>query len=410
MFIPPRHGKSVFISQYFPAWYLALHPEKRIILISYEADFAASWGRKARDVFERTKDLHRRSIREDVSSSTRWETTYGGGMTTAGIGGPITGKGADVLIIDDPIKNVEEANSRSKREKVWDWFLSTAYTRLEPGGVLILVMSRWHEDDLAGKILKEMKGGGEKWEVLRLPALAEENDPLGRKVGEALWPEKFPTSSLLVIKQTIGSYWFQALYQGNPVPEEGAIFKREWLRFYYAIPTDLEEIVISWDMAFKDASESSYVVGEVWGRKGIQYYLLDLVRGHWDFTETLRICKEIAKKWYNYSRIIIEEKANGVAVLNVLRREIPKVVGYTPTESKESRAYAVTPLWEAGNVLIPDKSIAWWVDDFITELLAFPRGEHDDQVDAMTQALLNFEKRKRIFSPVSLEGESKWLR
>ena len=174
--LPPRHGKSQLISQYFPAWYLGTFPDRRTILTSYEAGFAAGWGRRARDVLEEFgPEVFEVSVREDSSAADRWDINgHVGGMITAGVGGAITGRGADLLIIDDPVKNSEDAASKTMRDKAWEWYQSTAYTRLEPGGAIILVMTRWNEDDLAGRILKESQTGGEKWEVMNLPAIAEE--------------------------------------------------------------------------------------------------------------------------------------------------------------------------------------------------------------------------------------------
>ncbi len=173
--MPPRHGKSEFTSKYFPAWYLGTFPDRRIILTSYEAEFAKEWGRKVRDILqEHGQSYFGVSVRPDTSAANRWNLTgRAGGMVTSGVGGPITGKGADLLIIDDPVKNAEEADSETYRNRAWEWYTSTAYTRLEPGGALILIQTRWHEDDLAGRILEAMEGGGEQWHVLSLPALSE---------------------------------------------------------------------------------------------------------------------------------------------------------------------------------------------------------------------------------------------
>ena len=185
-------------------------------------------------------------------------------MVTAGVGGPITGKGADILIIDDPVKNAEEANSQTYRDKTWEWYQSTAYTRLEPKGAIILIMTRWHEDDLAGRLLKHMQNGtGEKWEVINLPAIAEENDLLGRKPGEPLWPERYDLKELNRIKDTTGSYWWSALYQQRPQPPEGGLLKRSWIKYYqpHELP-HLEELDIyqAWDLAISTKETADYTV------------------------------------------------------------------------------------------------------------------------------------------------------
>ena len=225
--LPPRHGKSELVSRFVPAWFLGNHPTKRVILAGYEHEFAASWGRKARDLLaEYGPSVFGARIHDQVAAANRWETTAGGGMTTAGVGGPITGRGADLLILDDPIKNAEEARSVSQREKVWDWYKSTAYTRLEPRGSVILVMTRWHRDDLAGRLLD---AEGDRWKVLRFPAIAEKEDQLGRQPGEALWPERYPVAKLHEIKSTIEAYWWSCLYQQSPTAEGGT----EWPDNYF---------------------------------------------------------------------------------------------------------------------------------------------------------------------------------
>jgi hypothetical protein len=228
VFMPPRSGKSQLISQFFPAWYLGWHPDNRVILTSYEADFAATWGWKARSVFEEfAPDIFGLSVRGDSSARNRWDIVeHVGGMNTAGVGGAITGKGADLFIIDDPVKNAEDANSQLKRDKAWDWYQSTAYTRLEPDASMILIMTRWHPEDLGGLLLKEMEAGGEQWDVLKFPAIAEENDLMGRKIGEPLWKERYPIELLNTIQGTVSAYWWAAMYQQSPYARTGKTFKR----------------------------------------------------------------------------------------------------------------------------------------------------------------------------------------
>jgi hypothetical protein len=221
--MPPRHGKSSLCSHYFPAWYLGNYPGLNVILASYEADFAASWGRRARDVLEEHgPPVFGVRVSRDSSAANRWEIAgHGGGMMTAGVGGPLTGKEANVIILDDPVKNDQEANSPTYREHLWEWYRATLYTRLEPGGAIILIQTRWNQDDLAGRLLQEMEDGGERWDVLRFPALAEDNNPLGREPGEPLWPQRFNKKRLQEIRRTISSYWWAALYQQRPAPAPG---------------------------------------------------------------------------------------------------------------------------------------------------------------------------------------------
>lgn len=226
--MPPRHGKSVLVSQFFPAWYLGTHPDHRVILAGYEAGFARAWGRKARDIL---LDHGRRSfgvsVRADTAAAHHWELAGRfGGMVTAGVGGPITGRGADLLIIDDPIKNAEQAMSETHREKVWQWWTSTAMTRLEPDGVAVLVQTRWHNDDLAGRI--EQQQAEEPWHIIRLAAVAEARDPLGRKPGQPLWPQRFDAGRLAQVRAAMPAYWWQSLYQQQPSGHEGALWPSDY--------------------------------------------------------------------------------------------------------------------------------------------------------------------------------------
>lgn len=790
VFIPPRHGKSELVSRYFPAWYLGLFPDKRIILASYEADFAATWGRKARNLLEEFgPSLFSVQVSAESSAASRWDLEgHEGGMVTAGVRGPITGKGANVAIIDDPVKNDQEAMSQTYRDATWDWYRATFSTRIQEDGAIILVMTRWHCllpgsdimtdmglvnieaitsrhnvltskgmqpvlatasrpyrgdviairpfgyphplrvtpehriltdagwkeardlrpgdwlvfpipqgetaieelralippppktasrattrltgakqvisrdelkklldegmtyqqiaerygrksrtfayeyaklygltppagnvlcgdpvtdpefwrivgywlaegsvtygrksspnvvrwtlgysegetvefitgvlarygirvrynqvrnhgrhclsrewssfnvscssaqlaqfprlfgegahnkrlpewavhlprpfaeqlvrgyvegdgyvsddgwvrvtsvslgmltgfqrlllrlgvtaaivagvdgryelrfpaaqapwltdqehrpivqrsmrivgdrflvrvrsveieeyegpvydiqtpagdfvahgmtvhncDDLAGRLLRAQEEGGDKWEVVRLPALAEENDPLGRAPGEALCPALFTRETLERTKIRVGSYWWNALYQQRPSPDEGGMLKRSWWKFYRQAPAAFDEIIQSWDMAFKETSTSDYVVGQVWGRKGADKYLLDQVRDRMDFPATIQAVKSLSAKWPQARAKLVEDKANGPAVIATLKREIPGLIPVEPQGSKEARVAAVSPDIEAGNVYLPDPSIAPWVQEFIEECAAFPKGAHDDQ-------------------------------
>ncbi len=230
--MPPRHGKSETISRYLPAWYLGRHPDRRVMLTSYEADFAASWGRKARIVLKQHGEpLFGVRIAARSAAASAWDIEgHSGGMVTAGVGGPLTGKGAHLLIIDDPVKNHEQAHSELLREKAWDWWRSTARTRLQRPGAVVLVMTRWHEDDLAGRLLRD---GSDDWTLLELPALADPDDALGRAPGQALCPGLgFDEDWLHDTRAELGSYWFSALYQQHPRPPEGMLFKRRDFRYW----------------------------------------------------------------------------------------------------------------------------------------------------------------------------------
>lgn len=399
VFMPPRHGKSEVCSKKFPAWYLGRNPGKEIIICSYAADLAYDFSRIARDTLrERGPELWEIKVSSDSSAVGRWGIEgKRGGCVAAGVGGPITGRGAHVGIIDDPFKNAEEAASQTIRDKVWEWYRSTFRTRLAPGGAIVLVMTRWHEDDLAGRLIAEMQAGGEQWTIIEMQAEAEEGDPLGRAIGETLWPEHgFDKAWAEATKVAVGSYFWQALYQQRPSAPEGEILKRGWWKFYKAIPADLQEVIQSWDMTFKDSDGSDFVVGGVWGRKGADKYLLDQVRGRMDFPTTLAAVKALTAKWPQARAKLVEDKANGPAVIAMLKREIPGLIPVEPQGSKMARVAAVSPEIEAGNVYLPDPSIAPWVNDFIEECAAFPNGKHDDQVDQMSQALLRFGQRRSM--------------
>jgi len=292
-------------------------------------------------------------------------------------------------IIDDPFKNDEEASSATYRDKVWKWYQSTFRTRLAPGGAIVLVMTRWHEDDLAGRLIKEMRAGGEQWVILNMPALAEENDPLGRAVGEPLWPEHgFDKPWAVSLKRTLGTYFWEALYQQHPSTPEGEILKRAWWKYYRVLPYDIQYVIQSWDMTFKDTDGTDFVVGQVWGLRGADKYLLDQVRARMDFPTTIEAVKALTRKWPQSMAIYIEDKANGPAVISTLRGKIHGIIPVEPMGSKIARVAAVSPQVEAGNVFLPDPNIAPWVQDFVEECAKFPKGAHDDQVDSMSQALL----------------------
>jgi len=390
VFMPPRHGKSTLASRTFPAWVAGSIPDTRLLLASYESDFAASWGHAARELLMTYgPEVFGTALSGDYRARNAWTATNGSSVVTSGVGGAFTGRGADIFLVDDPVKNAEAALSSTYRRKAWAWYQSTAYTRLEPGGCIILIMTRWHEDDLAGRILAETAEEG--WRVLSFPALAHEDDPLGREPGEALWPERYDVDDLARIKRNIGTFWWSALYDQTPSPPEGNIFRRDWFRYWTRLPPKLEQLQ-SWDMTFKATTDGSYVVGQVWGRSGADKFLLDQIRARMSYTETLDAVARLTDRWPDAHVKLIEDAANGPAVMSMLRRSIRGIVGVTPQGSKEARASAVSPDVEGGNVWLPDPSMPGyaWVRDFVAEWTTFPRAATDDQVDAGTQALLRW--------------------
>lgn len=405
--MPPRHGKSEIASRRFPAYAFGRNPNLSIIATSYSASLVSRMNRDVQkiidskeysEIFPGTQLVGQgqtRSKQGFLRNSDFFEIVgHNGSYRSAGVGGGITGMGGDILIIDDPLKDRVEADSVTIRDKVWDWYTSTLYTRLAPGGGIIIIQTRWHTDDLSGRLLNaEARGDGDHWRVVNFPAIAEA-DEQHRKQGEALHPERYPLEQLLKIKAAIGMRDWEALYQQHPTPDGGTIFREDWLKFW--LPKDIANgfggMVISWDMTFKEGDTNDFVVGQVWGRVGGDYFLLDQVRGRWGFTDTLEQFKLLSAKYPQATRKLVENTANGPAVIDSLKHHISGIIPVEPDGSKVARAHAVTALFEAGNVYIPDPSLFPWVREYITELTQFPSVAHDDQVDATTQALRHFGK------------------
>lgn len=510
--ISPRHGKSEFISKWFPAWHVGMYPSKRVMLASYEADFAAGWGRKARAILEEWGHLFGVQVDPASRAANRWGVLgASGGMQTAGAGGPLTGSGADCiaegsmvetidgakpiediqvgdivlgwlgqnvyrkvlatrevgerdvielstptkngvrltpdhrvlandwwvragqitdsssvrtlsgeepavihwagksrvydiqveecenfyangilvhncLIIDDPIKNAEEAYSDTIRAKLWDWWLSTAYSRIEPGGVAIVLHTRWHEDDLIGRLIQEMDNGGEAWEVINFPAIAEEHDVLGRKPGEALWPARYDEKALERIKNTIGPYWWSSLYQQRPSPLEGGMFKREWFKVIEE-PGKITKRCRYWDLAATQGG-GDYTVGALIGLNDEgDYILLDVVRGQWEPHRRDAIIQATAASDGREVMIRAEQEpgASGVAQIDAMTRRLTgyRFKGEKVTGDKVVRADAASSQAGIGRIKLLKGE---WNRAFLDEVTMFPSGKHDDQVDAFSGA------------------------
>lgn len=399
---PVRCGKSVYVDWHLPAWYLGRFPDKQVGIASHEATFAESWGAKARDTLIEFGSSFGVSVHRDIRSRSWWEIEdYGGSMRTFGIkGGGITGRGFDLLILDDLLKNAADADSEVIRDSQWEFLQGTAMSRLEPGATLIVLGARWHEDDLIGRIHRDLPG---RFRRLRMPAIAEppsvefpDPDVLGREPGEPLWPQRFPLANLERRRELSGSYFFNALYQQRPSSPEGTIFHREWWRRSNGAPLAFDQVLWSWDMSFKDTSDSSFTVGQAWGRSGADFHLLHQVRGQWDYPTMKRalVAQVTDPRWQAAaSTVLIEDKANGSAVIADLKHELAGLIPVqTGADSKVARARSVSGYVEAGNVYLPEQ--ADWVDAFIDEHAAFPRGVHDDQVDAMSQALRGLLARR----------------
>lgn len=401
--MPPRHGKSEFASKWLPTWYLGRWPDRRVILASYGASFAASWGRKTRDLLsEHGPRLYGIDLRRDNKAADEWLIEgYRGGMQTCGVGGPLTGKGADLLIIDDPVKNAEEANSEVYREKTWDWYTSTAYTRLEPGGAVILIQTRWHEDDLAGRILAKAAETGESWSVVNLPALAGDGDQLGRSPGEPLWPERYGRSDLDGIRRTIGSYQFSALYQQSPVPPEGGLFKRSWFRYYRRDGEHfrLEDRVVradrcrrfgTMDLAFSLKKEADYTVICAWAvTRQNDLILLDIHRERMEGPSLVPAARKMVER-HNLDYIGIEKVQGQVLVIGEAIRAGLTVRPLIPDVDKITRSIPAQVRMEGGQIYLPTGHPE--LETIEHELLTFPRGTHDDIVDNFAYAAAEVQR------------------
>lgn len=389
--VPPQHGKSVTITETLPAWWLGRHPERKWIIASYNSDFASSFGRKNRmKCLEYNNKIFKGfELADAPCNNTEFETTRGGGVYCAGITAGITGHPAQYIIIDDPIKSREEADSETTKDKIWAEYLSSIKTRLKPGSKLIIIQTRWVEDDLFGRVAENEVG----CEVINIPCECVDpaNDPLGRELGDPLTPELGRGKAWLrdfkvVYQSKEGSRAWAALYQGTPVADGGNLIKKEWWRYYE--PQDLPSlpyIIISVDAAFKDGDDNDFVAISVWGKRDGKFYMLDLIKQHLNFVETLDAIRYEKSQYPDTLFVLVEDKANGSAIINVLSSEMEGLVPVKPEGGKVSRANAVTPAIERGDVMLP--KYAAWVEGFIAECTAFPNGAHDDCVDSMTQAL-----------------------
>jgi predicted phage terminase large subunit-like protein len=406
VFAPPRHGKSLQVSRLFPAYYLSMFPDRWVGLASYAAELAYTHSRAARDYYV----LGKRSLRGDAAAVKHWETGGGGGFWATGVGGPATGKGFHIGIIDDPIKNAEEARSEVIREKQWDWLRSVFYSREEPGGAIILILTRWNEDDIAGRALaaeEEEEDEREGWHVVRLPAVAEEAaaerpafsmEPDWRSPGEALCPERYPIEKLRRLEQRLGPYYWAALYQQRPRPREGSLLKWAWFEIVDAVPANARRVRY-WDTAGTEGA-GDYTAGCLMSRApdGI-FYIEDLARGQWAPGRRDLEIQAVAKRDKALSpRVEIWlEQESGVAGKERTQATIKALAGWTVhaeavTGEKTFRAEPLAAQAEVGNVKVVRGT---WNHAMLTEFCEFPYGKNDDQVDAASGAL-----NKLLLEPV----------
>jgi len=392
--MPPQHGKSELCSKYLPAWYLATYPDRRVLLAGYEADFAASWGRKARDLLEEFGHLVGVRVSARSKAVHRWQIEgRDGGMSTAGVGGPLTGKGAHLLIIDDPIKNDAEARSPRIRQKHWEWWQSVASTRIRSGGLAVVIQTRWHRDDLAGRILAQAAVAGRNWKQLRLPAIAEENDPLGRQPGDALWPLAYTAETLRAIQSMRSNYYWRAMYQQSPVTDGSTEWPDTWFGpeiWFEEWPTEWRCRVVALDPSkgneAKFGDYSAFVLLQV-GPDGRFYVDADLAVRNTQtlIDQALEIHRQFSPDWFGievnqFQQLLADQMAQAA-------RQRGIVLPVYPIENRVSKVVRIrrlTPL--LGQGLLRFKSHSPGALLLVDQLREFPHGEHDDGPDALEMA------------------------
>lgn len=402
VFMPPGSAKSTYGSTLFPAWYLGNKEKAAVIAASHTSELAERFGRRTRNIVDGAafNACFGYGLSADSQAAGRWETSKGGEYFAVGVGGSVTGRRADLGIIDDPVKSREEADSETVREKVWEWYKSDFYNRLKPGASVVLIMTRWHEDDLAGRLLKDAEEGGEQWTILSLPMEAEADDPLGREIGEMLWPEWF-TPDMVANAKRDPRNWL-ALYQQKPRAEAGGEFKREWLQTYRSNVDDVAKVCNKYilvDAANQKRKTSDYTSMWVVGLGQDQnFYVLDMIRDRLNLTERTDRLFALHRKWKphgvryeQYGLMADVQHIKDVQERDNYRFPITEVAGQTP---KNDRIRRLIPSFEARRWYFPETlhktdhlgRVRELVEDFIEqELLAFPVGVHDDQMDALAR-------------------------
>ena len=396
--MPPRHTKSEFASTLLPAWMIGKHPDLKIIQSTHTTELAVRFGRKAKNIIdsEEYKKVFKTTLREDSKAAGRWETSSKGEYFAAGVGGAITGRGADLLIIDDPHSEQDALNAQAL-ERAYEWYTSGPRQRLQPGGRIVLVMTRWNQKDLTGKLLNAQKESkADQWEVIEFPAILPNGKPA--------WPEYWNIDELEGVKASLSIGKWNAQWMQNPTAEEGSIIKREWWQTWEKeqMP-QLHHVIQSYDTAFMKKESADYSAITTWGvfypseDSGPNLILLDAVKERFEFPELRRVAMEQYQYW-NPETIIIESKASGLPLTYELRKMGLPVVNFTPSRGndKHTRVNAVAPLFESGKIWAPDLKFA---EEVIEECAAFPYGDHDDLVDSMTQAVMRFRQGGFIEHP-----------
>ena len=394
LFMPPRHGKSQLTSKRFPAWHLGRNPTHEFINCSYAGSLSNDFSRDVRAVM-RDPDyatlFPKSRLDPDSQSVEHWLTTQGGGFVSAGVGGGITGKGAHILVIDDPVKNHEDADNEKTRDGVYDWYTSTAYTRLAPGGGILIIMTRWHDDDLAGRLIREMDNGGEEWEIVNYPAVAEKDEKY-RLEGQALHPERYPLEELNRIKRAVGIRDWTAMYQQNPVAEDGDYFTKGMIHYYRAgdlPPREELRFYQAWDLAIGLRQENDNTVGVTVGiDRDETLWLVDVQSGKWNSLEIIERILDTQARWK--AQIVgIERGQIKLTMGPILSKRIRERRQYEfylhelqpGRTDKVARARTIQARMQQGMVRFPKD--APWTTTLVNELLRFPHGVHDDHVDAL---------------------------
>ena len=399
--MPPRHTKSEFASYLLPAWMVGRRPKLKIIQATHTGELAIRFGRKAKNLIDSPEyqKIFETTLQEDSKAAGRWETAQGGEYFAAGVGGAITGRGADLLIIDDP-HSEQDALSENSLEQAYEWYTSGPRQRLQPGASIVLVMTRWSTKDLTAKLLRQQKEvKGDQWDVVEFPAILDH----GPKP-EPVWPQYWKLDELEKVKATLPVGKWNAQWMQRPTSEEGAIIKREWWRTYTkdTIPP-LQHVIQSYDTAYLKKETADFSAITTWGiyypneDSGANLILLDALKGRWEFPELRRRALQQYKYWQPET-VIVEAKAFGLPLLYELRQMDIPVVSFTPSKGndKHSRINAVAPLFESGMIWAPDQKFA---EEVIEECAAFPHGDHDDLVDTMTQAVMRFRQGGLIKHP-----------
>lgn len=404
---PPQHGKSEIVSRKLPAYLMGRFTSLRVAGASYSDSLA---GTMAQDVRRNlASDEHKRLFpalaekrRYDINRNGEFTTPGGdGSYLGVGVGSGLTGRPVDIGLIDDPVKNQEEALSPTTKESHWNWYQSVFTTRLSENSGQIIMATSWAEDDLPARICKEF-AGNPRLTILRFPAInlpGETGYNIDLPEG-ALVPSLHSLQKLQETKATLTDYWWSALYQQSPRSIGGNVFKTIGIRYYWPkdLPAKFDRVILSWDMTFKDTKGSDYVVGQVWGKHGANCYLLDQVRDRMGFTATKNALVAQAAKWPDARRKLVEDKANGPAVIDALKATVSGLIPVEPDGSKLARAHAITAEWEAGNIWLPHPDSCPWTKTFVDEVTAFPAAANDDQVDGMTQAVRDLYSRGGFFA------------